>query len=438
MKRLHEIVRRRVCQVTFLVVCLVPTAVVLGWGIARALPGHAAAHAQQLRDELGLRVTIGGVSYPRPGAVLYHGLELLDPETGRSILRCRLLEAGTDEGAFTMRASQAEVEAEQADRLWQVLLRRLRQERIDSTPEIRLLASEVTWHGPRSASAQPSQTFADVSGWLKAVSEGHEAGLNFRVAGTNMPELATLRVVRNRKTAQPITTVWLDTDGIPLPCSVFAPLVDGHGWLGPRGKFRGSLRAIDSLDNWEAEITGQLSDIDLDTLVGHFPHKLTGDANLQLERARFVAGRLIEATGNLTAGPGVIGRSLVSAGIQNLKLARDSDSVTTSAMLKYERLACDFLINSAGLHLEGRCQSDTRGALLVDFDRHAVWVEPDGPQPIVALLRMLVPQSEVQAPVTRETDWLMRHLPIPEIVPPRSSSGINLPQAQLRGVSALR
>ena len=33
------------------------------------------------------------------------------------------------------------------------------------------------------------------------------------------------------------------------------------------------------------------------------------------------------------------------------------------------------------------------------------------PQPVVALLGMLVPGSEVQVPAPRQTAWLMRHLP---------------------------
>jgi hypothetical protein len=43
------------------------------------------------------------------------------------------------------------------------------------------------------------------------------------------------------------------------------------------------------------------------------------------------------------------------------------------------------------------------------------------PQPVVALLQMLVPASDVQVPATRQTDWLMQHLPVPPMMATRDA-----------------
>ena len=90
--RLHDRTRRRVCRAAFLIGCLAPALAVGGWCAARHSPGRVAAEARLLAAELGLSVKLGGLSYPRPGAVLYEAVELADPETNQPILRCRLLE----------------------------------------------------------------------------------------------------------------------------------------------------------------------------------------------------------------------------------------------------------------------------------------------------------------------------------------------------------
>jgi hypothetical protein len=53
---------------------------------------------------------------------------------------------------------------------------------------------------------------------------------------------------------------------------------------------------------------------------------------------------------------------------------------------------------------------------------------------MVALVKMLVPDSRVQVPATRQTDWLLKLLPIPDVVPHDSQS---LPQARIHSPTAI-
>jgi hypothetical protein len=46
-------------------------------------------------------------------------------------------------------------------------------------------------------------------------------------------------------------------------------------------------------------------------------------------------------------------------------------------------------------------------------------------------VRTLVPQSAVQVPASRQTDWLLQHLPLPEVVP-LPGTGSDPPTAHLR------
>ena len=65
--------------------------------------------------------------------------------------------------------------------------------------------------------------------------------------------------------------------------------------------------------------------------------------------------------------------------------------------------------------------TDGRGRLLGDPTAQ--------PLATVALLRTLVPQNQLQVPATRQTDWLIRHLPVADAVRP---AGQTPPRVHLR------
>ena len=98
-------------------------------------------------------------------------------------------------------------------------------------------------------------------------------------------------------------------------------------WLGSRAAFHGYLWAKESTGGWEGELTGNLSDLDLDASISaHFPHTLSGSVNVQLERARFRQGRMVEAIGAVTGNGGTVSRSLLAAGQRCLNLDAETDT----------------------------------------------------------------------------------------------------------------
>ena len=67
--------------------------------------------------------------------------------------------------------------------------------------------------------------------------------------------------------------------------------------------------------------------------------------------------------------------------------------------------------------------------MLIDRERVLLGDASPGAQSVVGLLRTLLPPSELQVPAGRQTGWLIRHLPVPQIVPaegaaPPSSGGL--------------
>jgi hypothetical protein len=400
-----------------------PTAAVLAIGVARRLPGHTAACVSQLRDQLGLGVGLGQVSHPRPNLLLFHDIELNDPETGELVLKCRLLEVSTGGAVQVFKASGVELHADAIEHVWRLLERTLRGQMPGANGPVRLLADTLTWYGP-----QRSQTFTDVMGQLGSGPQGMEATLSFRIVGTNMPEPATIRVVR-RGGEQPTSALALNTGSTPLPCQIFAPLFSSIDWLGDRAAFHGYVWAKEADGGWEGEMTGQLSDLDLDASIStHFPHTLSGSINVQLEKARFRQGRMVEAVGAVTGNGGTVSRSLLTAGERCLNLDAETETASPELIVRYRRMAFDFILDAEGLKLIGRCPSRQRGTLLMDDWQRALWIQPAlQPQPAVNLVRALAPENDIQVPASEVTGWLINVLPFPPLRKPAGADRTAMP-----------
>ena len=194
--------------------------------------------------------------------------------------------------------------------------------------------------------------------------------------------------------------------------------------LGPHCRFRGALRATETAAGWEGEVAGRLQSVELDDLVsGQFPHRLSGHAELIVERLRFRSGRIDQATGVLSAGPGLAGRSLFKSASDGLGLVPAGEIKTLGQLVPYEQLALAFSFDEHGLAIRGQCGEPAPGGILCDRTG-ALMLEPErASQPIINLVRTLVPSNDTQVPITRESDTLLRLLPLPEARPLAAEAG---------------
>jgi hypothetical protein len=158
-----------------------------------------------------------------------------------------------------------------------------------------------------------------------------------------------------------------------------------------------------------------------------FPHRLGGTAEITVQKARFSRGRLEEAAGTFSSGPGVVSQSLVSAAIEFLHLVPKPANDHADMLRQYEQLSFAFVVDSAGLTLRGTCSAAP--SVVMRLGDGTALSEAGGPSgPLVALVRTLVPQSEVQVPATRQSDWLIERLPVPQAILPEGQQ----PQGRLR------
>ncbi len=423
---LHQTTRRRICRSGFVLLCAVPLALVLLWATWLARPEHRDGVARELGQRLGMSVKLSAVRHPRPMVTLLEGLELSDPETGAHLARLRMVEIDSSGGILLIAGYQPEIELGDGA-AWRDLLAREMRRPYDGSGGVRLNCGELTLHMPGGA-----QTLTDVRCELEIKETGSEATCSFQSASTPGAEPATLRVVRNRQTSPPTSGFDLETGAATLPCGLLAAAWPPAGGLGPQCRFRGSFSATEDTQGWTGQLVGRLLDIELNELVGgRFAHKLSGRGDLAIERLRFHSGRIEQAAGVLTAGPGLVSRSLIKAAGDCLGLVPDGEIKTLGSSVPYEQLATAFALDEHGLAVRGQCGDPAPGAMLRDRTG-ALLLEPQkASQPVVNLVRMLVPDQPLQVPLAPEIEHLAHVLPVPlPQVSPSSDGSPPLPQAR--------
>ncbi len=423
---LHERTRRRICRWVFITCGLLPMLAMIGWATAINSGNHFAAVREGLQTQLGLEVHLAAVSYPRPGAMLLEGFELVDRETGETLLRSRLVEVTADENGLTIIGQQPTIEATAADRLWPILDRQLRR-RADGKPiTLHLAASEITLHW-----ASGSQTLVECNAQLEANDTSNVLKATSRVAGSSAGEPILLRVERTGSGGQPATLVEIDHRATPLPCSMLAALTQCENRLGPLSTMQGTIQAGTAPGGWHAQFAGEIYSVDLHSVVSsQFPHRLDGKAQLKIKQSTVHAGRLEKVDGELTAGPGRVGQSLLESAAAWLGLQRGVMDGDGTGVMAYERLCANFSIAGKGLVIHGTCGDRQSGVIMTAQGGDLLRDSARGPVPVpvVALVRALVPDSQVQVPATRQSDWLLQLLPLPDVLPRNPNAA---PQARI-------
>jgi hypothetical protein len=415
---LHDTTRRRIAIAMFVLVCLVPTALVLAWGIARQLPWHVRREADRLSAALGLKVALAGLRHVRPGTVYYQGLELFEPETGSRVLHCARVEAvrrtttdanGQTRESVALTLVEPEIAADQLAQVGRLAHRLLVERGARPGVEFQWTAAEAivrAGDGPL--------VLGDLQGQTESQPGWSQAQTSFRLAPSQQSEPARIRLVRNRQVTPPATGFELDTGAAYLACPALAAALPGVERLGPRSRFRGNLWAHETPEGWAGQFQGTLVDVALDGLLAdRLPSTLSGLARIDLETARFRQGRLEEVKGSVAAGPGMAGRWLIDAAVERLGLRGGVPTTASVSQVRYEQLAVAFFLDSRGLWLAGQCGAEDSRAILVDRYNVLLGEPAAQPLPIAAVVQALAPSNDPPVPLTRQTAWLMRHLPLP-------------------------
>lgn len=423
---------RLLCRVGFVLFCAAPTVTTLGWTllVGRTIFTQAEQTAckQALSTQLGLQVDFTDMSRDIGGAIVLSNLRISDPETRAEILRAKTVQAEQGSRGLVLVCSYVEANTDQLASDWRTLHEGLLRRRISLPGDLFIVADRISFvRRGRGDQSQRAETFTDVSCELLQHERGADFSARFRRAGEANSKLAELHIKRTIESATTQTRVSLNTHRTAMPCWLLSEEFSGLKNLGEDCQFAGKLWVQGLGANWEGDVGGRFTNVDLERYVGsQFPHRLSGRAELVLDPpAKFREGRLAEAIGILRSPRGTIGRELLKAASDQLDLEWTRDAGRNGL---YTELAIGFRMTSQGLSISGLCDSpgaivvDSQGPLLVEQDRR--------PVPVVNLVSALVPTSNTQAPATEETVPLMQVLPIPSVAPP-SALRVERPSAKV-------
>jgi len=425
---LHDRVRRRICVAGFILLCVVPTVAVLAWAAAWSLPWHVRAEARRIGRQLGMEITLARVEHLRPGAVRLGGVVLRDCEEPGAVLRCDAVDAelktlkdktGATRRVLVLRTATAEVNADRLPAIGKLTRRLLELRAGNLDLDVWCAAGTIDLR-----STGPAEHLSDVRGTVQTIESGTEAQLQFSLSDQKSTRPVRLALGRNRQVRPPEDWFALDTGGAALPCALVGRGIPAMRSLGEEARFRGYLSAKRTSSGWDGQVRPltegspacMFSDVELDRLVtDRFPHTLSGKAQVVVTWVSFRSGRIEKAFGGVSsAGPGAVSPSLLAVAAEYLGLEQASESPPGSDPVSYDGLAFQFALDKDGLTIK-QWWDNRRGVMIA---RGRPLLVPTGRTcPAVALVQAMAPGASVQVPATQQTDVLLRHLPLPEVVP---------------------
>jgi hypothetical protein len=421
----HERTRRIICRTMFLLLGVLPTAAVVAWAASFNREANVVEVRERLETATGLKVSFDACRFTRPGCFLLENIAIIDPHTEQAIFQSRLLEISVIDNQRVLSASQPTVEAVGLQKLWPALENAMRRRDSESFTT-RLEAAELTMRWPGGM-----QTFVRCGLTIETNEKGVSAIGDCRFAHGTQPQICKLQLDRQILAGQPATSFHFETDDGKLDCGLLIAALGRENQLGAKSSFSGMIDATETPNGWNLGLAGSMSEIDLQSVVSdQFPQQLRGIAEVSGLKAEFQNGRLESAKGELRAGPSYVGGSLLAAAHDRLGMQTIISPSQLAIAIPYETLALSFAIDSKGLTIKGRCGDRPSGDVIWNAKNEPLMHESSGgPIPVVALVQMLVPDSQIQVPATRQTDWLLRLLPLPDVLPNNPQTA---PQARIR------
>lgn len=400
-----ESTRRRWCRQWFVALCLAPTACLLVCAARLHSAGHRRAVEEQLERGLGLTVTVGAATHPRPGVTRLTNVAWADPETGATLGRADRLDCLRTGGGWDLQAAEVTLDAAQGTLLADTAQRALRRGRRDEAVKLQWRANRLHW-------IRGDHEFAccQAAGTWESSAAGATGKVQFVRADQSSGDAAQVRVMRDRTTSPPVTRWDLNCGSTPLPGWLLLVGTDNPLRLGDEAEFAGYLWASQASTGWEGQLTGRFHDVDLATLWGEETPRLSGPAELSVNLLRVQGGRIHRFDGAVSAGPGAIQFELVQSLAQELSLPVSRQAADhASGTIAYRELNGAILLDEQGLTLRGGCCGRADSGILVHLERGPLLGDTKRPVAVAALLRGLSPALDSWS-TTPTVPWLAQHL----------------------------
>ena len=401
----------------FVAVCILPTMVVLAWALVGETPRDRVVQLKYWRTilerKLGVAVEIESVER-FDSTIVLSGVRLSDKETNLPLASAEQVTIYPGEKLTQIVASHSQFFTKQLDLIHRavVSLQRTRLEK-----PVVLDAARCTLTG------QDARTLTDIRAQIQQTNERAHWDVAFRVAGSAMPSKCQFTLLRDRSADRPLVSWKLNTGTTRLPLSVAWSVCPVLRFLGESCEFRGSLVSKgDSSDGKQIQLSGTLSNIELDEIFRSFYHRLTGKGVLFLSFAEIRNSVLVSASGRLQSNGGTISSRLMESARDAFHLTFDP-KFSEKLSYRYGKLAFAFRIQGGKLAVRGygRQHAGATSPAVVEWAGGPLTMLGGGSKgliPALAVSQLMVPGSAHKISATRDVYRFLKYLPVPAIQRP--------------------
>ncbi len=405
---MHERTQRLVCRIVFLLACIVPTILISGSVLYFNRPWQEQDWQRQIESKLHARVSISRVTASRPGERQIHDIRLADLQTGEPFASIDKLHL---QSWNTLHANRLEISSQELCDLARTVQSWLS---ADECPPVKFKAANLLF----SRGENEPYKLANVEVAVEPLTL-QKRRLTFQADVLfNASHPATVRLQVERTSAG-IWDVSIDCREGQLPVWLFAEFVPGAAsWN--EANFAGSMHLSSTKNYLNGSLQGTIAPVDLQTWLGKdSPHILRGNALLKFDRLSWQDRQIREAQGSLESEPGQIGHSLTTALTKSLYFVPGKQLTTgsTTEVLYFEKLACNFMISEAGLSVTGNCRtsSSESPACLIAGEGEPLLFQPSYSNlPLTHFVRVFCPLEKYWLPGMRKAADLAETLPMPE------------------------
>ena len=242
---LHETTQRRICRITFLAGCVLPTLAVFATVAQVWWPSYAQQWEVPLSQMLDCRATIQQVHTPNPGITQFDRVMLADSETGAEWATFEGVTYTVQSRHMRISVNRAEVRATSGLEIGRSIERLLRG---NESRDFEVAIESLNYVTNGSSLSVPHVHLK-----LTAI----DTGSRMHLWSTDSAAAPRMLVERNRQLDPPATRVSFDTGTKPIPCRLLAAW-DRFEQLGEQAQFLGRIETTASYDSVRGRLSGRL------------------------------------------------------------------------------------------------------------------------------------------------------------------------------------
>jgi hypothetical protein len=397
---LHERTQRKFCRTAFVLVCALPTLIILCWVAYFHRPWQERDWQQAFESELHVNVEVGEVSAPRPWRRSLEYVSLSDLHSKWPLIEFHNLQVGPADSICVETAIVSCNHLQTLARAAQIWLAG------ESIRNSQWQFKELNFTNTEGA----QWGLQDVRCEIKAFPDGVRQCLAHARRDNKL-----IRLSIERSTDGKIQML-VDAQQVAVPAWVLAETLPGaNSW---------QTAPVTGVIHWEAEhsevrgyLRGHVNSIDTQAWIGN--DLLHARTTLQLESFTWRNGRLESAQGSLQASTGTVSSALLLLLKEKFlcTLAVEESQLNEKSQLhQIDELGCQFQLNEAGLTVTGMFAwgETSKGCIITSAGKPFVSNPAIPTLPLAQLVQLVNPHNPYWVPATREAISLGEKLPLPE------------------------